>query len=373
MRIVHIVNSFSIGYAGIIKVATSTSTILRNTYSTTSEIWFPCNDYECLSIDTKSTELVGLSATSVKELPNLIAKRNLTPSATIVVTHGSWRFPTKWGYKLSSLGYKWIYLPHGMLEPWSLRKHRIKKLIYFSIFEKPMARKAAIVGGTSTPEFKNLKKHFSEVHFTPSGIDPDKSMGIPKKSTDPIRFLFLSRLNKKKGIMPLVEGWKASDLYRDPQFLLTIVGYDDGEGRKLVKFLDNCKGSTTNIEFLGPMYGEQKDNLLMRCTYYVLPSFSEGFATSVLDAIKFGVIPIISEGCNFPEAISGNFAIPITPSITEVTRTLDSLRHYTLERRIAMELRAKTFFEANYSTGIIAKAQNSRHKALLNNVTDNQS
>jgi glycosyltransferase involved in cell wall biosynthesis len=373
MRIVHIINSFSIGYVGIIKVATSTSKILKNTYSTTSEIWYPCEDYEVLSIDTKSTELVGLSATSIKELPNLIVERNLTPSDTIVVTHGSWRFPTKWGYKLSTLGYKWVYLPHGMLEPWSLRKHRIKKFIYFSMFEKPMAREAAIVGGTSTPEFKNLKKHFSEVQFTPSGIDPTKCLELPKKSTDPIRFLFLGRLHKKKGIMPLVEGWKASGLYCDSQFALSIVGYDDGEERKLSKFLDNCKDPTTNIEYLGPMYGEQKDNLLMRCTYYVLPSFSEGFATSVLDAIKFGVIPIISKGCNFPEAISENFAIPIAPSVTDVMRTLNSLRDYSLERRIAMALRAKTFFKANYSTETIAKAQNSRHKALLDNVKDNRS
>jgi hypothetical protein len=92
------------------------------------------------------------------------------------MTHGSWRFPTRWGYKLSRLGYKWIYLPHGMLEPWSLRKHKLKKSIYFSLFEIPMVRKADMVGGTSTPEFANLKKLFLEAEYTPSGIDPAKTM-----------------------------------------------------------------------------------------------------------------------------------------------------------------------------------------------------
>ena len=111
----------------------------------------------------------------------------------------------------------------------------------------------------------------------------------------------------------------------------------------------------------------------MRCTYYVLPSFSEGFATSVLDAINFGVIPIISNGCNFPEAFAEKFAIPINPSVTDVTKVLNSLPDYSREHRIEMAARAKKFFEANHSTETVAKAQHSRYKALLANVKDERS
>src|SRR5687767_7987345 len=37
-------------------------------------------------------------------------------SSTMVVTHGAWGLPTRIGNLAASLGFKWMYVPQGMLE-----------------------------------------------------------------------------------------------------------------------------------------------------------------------------------------------------------------------------------------------------------------
>ena len=87
---------------------------------------------------------------------------------------------------------------------------------------------------------------------------------------------------------------------------LIIVGPDEGE---LAKILPLISG---NIEYKGPLFDSEKSEVLQKAHYYFLPSFSEGFPSSVVEAMSFGAIPVITQGCNFPEVFEQHLGYEIS-------------------------------------------------------------
>jgi len=205
-----------------------------------------------------------------------------------------------------------------MFEPWALKVGKLKKKIYFLLLEKRMCIKADIIRAVSKPEENNLKALIrSEITLIRNGVSLPVLV-LPEKSADELIFLFLARLHYKKGIVPLVKAWQ-SVMGGLSNVKLFIVGPDEGELPKIAPYL------TGNVSYLGPLFGEEKKNMLLRAHYYLLPSFSEGFPTSVVEAMSYGAIPVISEGCNFPEVFEEGLGFQITPEEESICRVLKEL------------------------------------------------
>ena len=367
MKIINIVDSIQKGNAGIIKAAVSPAEILLRKNNIQSEIWFPeCPD-RYGEVNFGAAIPLSLKRQKVNQIENLIESQHLDTTNTIIVTHGSWQYPTRWGQYFRKLGYKWVYVPHGMLEPWSVSQKRLQKFIYFSLIEYRYLLEADVVRATSSPERKNLVKNFPNVALIPNGIDIVNSVNDRRellRSSHSKIVLFLARLHHKKGVMPLVRAWKKSLLYANKNFELVIVGYDDGELPKLQNFLNSC-GEDCNINFLGPVYGANKIDLLKKCTYYILPSHSEGFPMSVLDAMQFGLISVISDGCNFPEAFEEKVAIRISPQENDILNVLNQLPGIDEEELKYLSSRSYQFVNQHYSLERIANMQTELYKTLL--------
>ena len=91
-----------------------------------------------------------------------------------------------------------------MLEPWSRRLKWLRKLIYFHLMEKRMAKRAAVVRAVSKPEMANLKKDFKNVAHIPNGAEIFKCYS---EVTKPVTLLFLGRLNSKKCVYEILRAW----------------------------------------------------------------------------------------------------------------------------------------------------------------------
>lgn len=250
------------------------------------------------------------------------------PAATLVVTHGTWQYPTRWGAAAKALGFHWVYTPHGMLEPWSMEQKWLKKKIYFALVENRLAQKSDLVRAVGGPECVNLKKTFPKVEHIANGIYSSDILEAPK-SESKITFLYLARLHYKKGVIPLAEAWLKSEPGKSTHHELLIAGTDDGEKENLETLIRNSGSS--NIKFLGPQFGSQKRDLLEKAHFYVLPSHSEGFPTSVVEAMGAGLIPIITAGCNFPEAFQNDLAIRTTPDPNDILQALNTAFHMSID------------------------------------------
>jgi glycosyltransferase involved in cell wall biosynthesis len=354
MQIINIVDRLDKVNYGIWQAAISTANILHNQYNVKTELWYPEDAQQLPDYQYGNVKLVPVS----NDIPVIE-----TPDQTIVITHGCWQYPSRWGFALHNRGIKWIYTPHGMLEPWSMNQKWIKKVFYFNFVEKTLSRQADLVRAVGKPEYDNLKTIFKNVMHIPNGC---KSRQFRPKdwNMQPLQFLFMARLHKKKGIMPLIEAWRKSILNNNSKFKLIIAGPDDGELNSVKKMLE--KGSV-NIEYVGLAYGEIKENLLQNSHFYLLPSFSEGFPTSVVEAMQYGLVPIISDGCNFPEAFDNKLAFKVTPDTKSILNVLDNVAVQTPQYLNELSERASSFISQNYSLEKISQMQYDLYCKLLKN------
>lgn len=364
MRIINIVDNLLKVNFGIWNAAIATAAQLNEQYQVSSELWYPENPENVKLEPIQGLTLYVLKDISKKGIDAAVKERKLDANKDIIVTHGTWQYATKWGYQLKKRGFKWVYTPHGMLEPWSMQQKKVKKLTYFYLFEKRYAAKADAIRAVGSPEKENLLRHFEQVTLIPNGIDdaPPLTKKIEKQENPKI-VLFMARLHHKKGVFSLVKGWVNSALIGRPDYKLIIAGPDDGEKERILKMMKHYRNN--NLSYVGAVYGEEKKKLLESATYYILPTQSEGFPTSVVEAMGYGVVPIITDGCNFPEAFENQLAIKIEPHYQSIIDTLYLLPRKKQEELNELSIRCRQFILDNYTVSKIAQQQFELYQNLI--------
>jgi poly(glycerol-phosphate) alpha-glucosyltransferase len=83
--------------------------------------------------------------------------------------------------------------------------------------------------------------------------------------------------------------------------------------------------SMSSVLFLGPAFGEAKDQLLRRASAFILPSFSEGLPMSVLEAWSYRLPVLMTDHCNLPEGFAADAALRIG---TDVESIAEGMRHF---------------------------------------------
>jgi glycosyltransferase involved in cell wall biosynthesis len=335
MRIIHLFDHLNKGNMGILKTTSDLSLALNKDHGTTSELWFPQHQ-NAIADQAYGLELVPLEDTHWRRLEQQAIKAE----STLVMSHGCWNYPTRWGHLLHKMGCRWIYTPHGMLEPWSRKQKWLKKWLYFRAIEQRLASCADLIRAVSQPERVHLqqlfpKKQVTLIHY---GLDskqvPSQLLADFQDCSRPTTVLFMARLHHKKGIVPLLEGWCRSRLYQNPNYELAIAGFDDGALPQIQRILSSLQ--SPNIRYIGAVFGSEKAQVLARSSFYILPSHSEGLPTSVLEAMQYGLVPLISDGCNLPEALAAGIALLCNPdpdAIARVLNTLPTLSPSELQRR----------------------------------------
>ena len=339
--------------------------MLAENHGVDSELWFP-NPTDPHVVELRSAAPVCLETAELLAASQLVRARSLDPKRVIISTHGAWRFPTRLAHKLGKLGFRWIYTPHGMLEPWSLRQKQLKKWLYWTLREGPLARRADAVRATSVPEEENLKRLFSNVALIPHGVempDPSSAAASEGESGDGVtRILFMGRLHSKKGALALARAWTRSRLQANPAFELIIVGNDAGELQPLTAFL---KQNPSNIQLRAPVYGIEKQQLFERCKVFALPSKSEGFPYALLEGMAAKLIPLISDGCNLPEAFAEGIAIRTTPDEVDIVASLNSLLEFSPDDLEHRRRATRDFIRTRFSLEAIAERQAQVYRSLL--------
>ena len=108
----------------------------------------------------------------------------------------------------------------------------------------------------------------------------------PSASSVPL-ICFVGRLVPEKGVQALVEAMGILHASNYPAFLL-VAG--DGPLKERLESL-----ATSNVAFLGPLTKSDVASLMLQSDLYCLPSRSEGFATSLLEASASGTASLITD------------------------------------------------------------------------------
>src|SRR5688500_2013421 len=173
----------------------------------------------------------------------------------------------------------YVVSPRGMLVPELIaRKNRLLKTVWLRLIERRGLKHAAAIHFTSHREWEDAKRTgvpLPSPFDVPNGIELTARPDVPR---DENTLLFLGRVSWKKGLERTIEGLP-------PAARLLVAGNDEENLTPSLRELATQAGVADRVEFLGPVYGDAKNELLARATLFVLLSQSENFGNAVLEAL----------------------------------------------------------------------------------------
>jgi poly(glycerol-phosphate) alpha-glucosyltransferase len=241
----------------------------------------------------------------------------LSSDAALLHSHGMWMFP-------SSLALQWrrqkgkpsLLSPHGMLDPWALRRSALKKLLARFLYEDEHLRRCDCLRSLCDSETRSMRALglSQPICHIPNGVDiPGPATGAPPpwgRLRQGRVLLFLGRIHPKKGLEPLLRAF-ARLKPGSGDWSLAVAGWDQGGHEERLKRLAARMGLEGRVLFTGPLFNAAKDAAFRHASAFVLPSLSEGLPVAVLEAWSYGLPVLMSSACNLEEGFERGAAMRI--------------------------------------------------------------
>ena len=238
-------------------------------------------------------------------------------------------------------GVPYVISPRGMLVPELIRrKSRAMKTLWLQLLERRGFAHASAIHFTSQLEWEDAKRvgiPLPSPIVIPNGVDIPPRPNVPH---DDRTLLFLGRVNWKKGLERVIEALPSL------RARLIVAGNDEENLTPRLRELASSVGA--NVDFVGPVYGTAKNELLARATLFVLMSTSENFGNAVLEALAMETPAVLSSGVGLAEEVVNAGAGVI--GFDAVSALLDDAN-----ARAEMGRRGRALVESRFAWPIVAK------------------
>ena len=195
----------------------------------------------------------------------------------------------------------YVVSPRGMLVRELIdRRNYFAKSAWLSLFDRPSLEKARAIHATSELEQAELQRFqfdLPTVTVIPNGVDdplPEPPEGavaadLAAATAGKPFILYLGRLSWKKGLERLIRAFAGTT-----SGALVIAGPDEErQSRRLAALAQNV-GVLGRVHIVPRLIdGAEKEYLFAQACGFVLPSYSENFGNTVLEAMRRGV-PVIT-------------------------------------------------------------------------------
>jgi poly(glycerol-phosphate) alpha-glucosyltransferase len=244
-----------------------------------------------------------------------------------------------------------VLTPQGMLDSWAIARSRLKKKLASFVYANQMLRSVDCFHVNSEHEAAAVRKlgYRAPIAIIPNGVE----LPVFETTAPPaIRtLLFLGRLHAKKGVRELLAAWSGLR-HESKGWKLVLAGPDEMSVRSE---LESAAADGLNLEYAGAVFGEDKDRLLRSASAFVLPSFSEGFPMSVLEAWSYGLPVIMTPQCNIDAGFQADAAISTDPDSSSLTTALRRVLGFSPHELAAMGRRGRALVEQRYSWARVAR------------------
>jgi poly(glycerol-phosphate) alpha-glucosyltransferase len=278
----------------------------------------------------------------------------------VVHTHGLWKYTSaevvRWSRRVSR---PYLVSPHGMLDPWAVRNSRWKKRLALAWFESQHLRGAACIHALNEAEHRAIRSFglTNPVCVIPNAVDlPAETPSAERRTGEGRTILFLGRLHPKKGLRELLEAWsEATSDASAARWRLAIAGWDDGGHEAGLREAARRLGVDATVDFVGPVVGDAKQDLLGGASAFILPSHSEGLPVAVLEAWSHSLPVVMTEACNLPDGFASEAAIRITPAPAGIAAGLRRIFQMSAGDLRTMGRRGRALVEERYQWPSVAR------------------
>ena len=210
----------------------------------------------------------------------------------------------------------YIVQAHGSVLPF-FQKEGLKNLFDKVFGFKILHNAACVLALTEVEKEQYLKMGVDEdkIEIVPLGINLEEYENLPDYgrfrskfniSDDDKLILFVGRIHEIKGLDLLIDSFNdLIDLNENKNIKLAIVGPDDGY---LAELEDKIRAYSLddNLIVTGPLYKEEKQEALVDCDLFVMPSKYESFTTSGLEAMACSKPLVLTKNNHIHDWVDGN-------------------------------------------------------------------
>lgn len=297
----------------------------------------------------------------------------------LVHVHGLYRFPSTYAASLARRrGVPYVIRPHGSLDPYLYQRSTTGKLrlkrLYERVFDLPNLHAAGAIHYTAEDERERAAflKLRAPSFIVPNGLDWRTYQTLPARGRlreqwglrdDPV-VLFLGRLHFKKGLDLLVPAFDEVRK-RIPGAQLVIAGPDNEQYGQQVRGWVGERGLDAVVHFVGPLHGPDVVAAYVDADVFALPSYTENFGMTVVEAMACAVPVVISDQVNIHGEISSAQAGLVTRC--DVAEVADALQEVLLDvdRRRAMGEAGRLLAQQRYSWPAIVDALTKEYEAVI--------
>ena len=221
----------------------------------------------------------------------------------------------------------YIVQAHGSVLPF-FQKEGLKNLFDKAFGFRILHNASCVFALTEVEKQQYLKMGVDEdkIEIVPLGINLEEYENLPSYGKFRSRFnigendkliLFVGRIHEIKGLDLLIESFndlinfnENEDNLEDEVYSikLAIVGPDDGYLSQLEEKIREYS-LEDNVIITGPLYKEEKQEALVDCDLFVMPSKYESFTTSGLEAMACGKPLVLTKNNHIHDWVDGNVGL----------------------------------------------------------------
>jgi glycosyltransferase involved in cell wall biosynthesis len=228
-------------------------------------------------------------------------------------------------------GIPYVVEPIGMFRP-IVRNLWLKRL-YHRVLGRPMLAGASRLVATSEQEVEELvagRIDRPRIVMRRNGVEaPEKWLerGAFRKRLGILAetklVLFLGRLSAKKSPDLLLRAF-AEAQKRAPAVPMTLVfaGPDEGGVKAQLEKLATQLGIRANVQFAGPVFGEDKWAAYRDADVFVLPSQNENFGNTAAEAVAAGTPVIVTEQCGIAPLLANEAGLVVRHDAAAISEAL---------------------------------------------------
>jgi glycosyltransferase involved in cell wall biosynthesis len=265
-------------------------------------------------------------------------------------------------------GIPYVVSPRGMLvKDLIRRKNTLVKWAWIKCIEFRTLACAKAVHVTTRKELDEVQQFGFElppVLVVPNGVDGPEIEPLNDRIASGHErgfALFLGRINWKKGLDRLIRAWE-----HVPNTKLIIAGNDEESYQSELERLAKSTGVAERIRFVGMVQGNSKWSLFRDAELFILPSYSENFGISVLEAMFMGCPVVVTPEVGLAEAITESGAgLVVSGDAVSLGREISKLLSNG-DRRKKMGVNGRRLAVAQYSWSRVAGQMADKYQAIIN-------